>query len=133
MAKFSLRKVDKSMKALKGDYSEHELECITRRGTIIDLAPGKTIFEEGKTGSEAAVIISGQVKITRGSEVIKHLESGAVIGEAAVLTGEARNASASTISVVKVSVLDHEQFLALLEECPDFRGRVANEFEKRAA
>ena len=133
MGKFSLRKIDKNLNPLKPAFSDEELVALTKNGTIIDIAPGTTIFEEGKPGDELAIIIAGQAKITRRGKLITALESGTVIGEAAVLTGKARDASVSSVSMCKIVVLKADGFASSLTESLDFRLRVDGLVQQRAA
>ena len=128
-----LRKIDKELKALKGSYSEDELEAISKHGTIIDLPPGKVLFPEGQAGTESAIILSGQAKLSTNGANISLLEPGAVVGEAAILTGEPRTTTVSSVSMLKVSVLNAGALLSVIEESPDFRSRIGVTIEADAA
>ena len=125
MAGFSLRKIDKNLKVLKGHYTDQELEAITSHGMIVTIPPGNVLFEAGKPGDEMAIIVSGQAKIPAGGNVLTVVESGGVVGEGAVLTGEPRSATVSASSTLLIAVLNRDQLIAALEESPDFRTRIS--------
>lgn len=132
MAGFSLRKIDKNLRVLKGHYTDDELAAITSHGTIVTIPPGKVLFEAGKPGDEMAVIISGQAKVTAGGNVLAIVEGGGVVGEGAVLTGETRSATVTASSVLLISVLNRDQLITALEESPDFRTRISAAIERAA-
>ncbi len=132
MAGFSLRKIDKHLRTLKGHYTDQELEAITKHAAVVTIPPGKTLFEQGKPGEEMAIIITGQAKVTVGSQIITVLEGGAVVGEGAALTGEARSASVIASSTLHLAVLSREQMIAAIEESPDFRTRISAAIDRAA-
>lgn len=133
MAKFSLRKISKDLNPLKDLFSEEELAALSKHGTSIDIAPGQTLMEEGAVGSEVAIIIEGQAKITQGGNVVANAGAGDILGEQAVLNSEARDASVSAVTFLKISVLGVEAFAKVLTASDDFRRRVDSQIQRRAA
>ncbi len=127
------RKFDKGLAPLEESYSESELSLLSKKGTIIDLAPGQTLFEEGTIGTEAAVIISGTAKVSHGGKTVAILEAGNVIGESALLSGSIRNASVCSVTMLKIAVINKESMLTMLNECEDFRVRIDSALDSRAA
>lgn len=128
-----LRKIDKELNVLKNSYSDTELEAISKHGTIVDLAPGKVLFREGQAGSEVAIILSGHAKVSSAKTHVKVLGAGAVIGEASILTGEPRVDTVSSVTMLKVSVLDAAALLSVIELSPDFRSRIGVTMQADAA
>ncbi len=133
MAKFSLRKVNKDLKPLSGLYSEEELATISKFGTIVDIAPGQALFEEGQLGAEVAIIVAGQAKITKGGVVRGHLHTGDVVGEASVLNRAPRAASVHAVTILRIAVLDVDAFAQALNNSQVFRQRIDETMQKRAA
>ncbi len=74
------------------------------------LPEGERLFEEGETGSDVFVVISGIVRISKrvaigGERTLATLEAGAMFGEAAIIDQEERSASASARTDVELLVL----------------------------
>ena len=128
-----LRKIDKDLKDLKDTYTDEELASISKHGMIVHLPPGKVLFEEGKAGSEVAIIISGQARLSKNGAGATTLSTGDIIGEATILTGEVRDSTVSSVSMLTVSVLNAGSFLDVIEESADFRSRIGVTIEAQAA
>lgn len=127
------RKFRKELVPLQDLYSEDELIHLGRHGTIVDLPPGQTLFEEGTLGTEAAVIVSGTAKVSQRGKTIAILEGGSLVGEGALLSGEERNASVSSVTLLKIAVLGKTEMVKILAACPHFRERVTSAMDARAA
>ena len=132
MAGFSLRKIDKNLKVLKGHYTDQELEAISTHGMVVTIPPGKVLFEAGKPGNEMAVIVSGQAKVTAGGNLLATVEAGGVVGEGSVLTGASRSATVTASSTLLIAVLNREQLIAALEQSEDFRTRISAAMDRAA-
>lgn len=81
----------------------------SRRG----LSEGERLFEEGQTGTDAFVVVSGVVRISKrvaigGERTLATLGAGAMFGEAAIIDQEERSASASARTDVELLVLPAE-------------------------
>lgn len=84
----------------------HDKDYITREGTSGD-------------DLEFYIIISGQVRITKNSDLnntIAMLSGGDYLGEATLLTGNPRNANAVAVGLVETLTLDRKNFDLLLSE-----------------
>lgn len=128
-----LRKIDKVLKPLTEFYAEDAVVSMNKYGKVITLAPGQVFFEEGKGGAEAAVIIEGTAKVTSGGKTLSILRAGTLVGEAALLTGEPRNASVQAASLLKIVVLDREAFTQTMNRSSSFRAQVSSSMQDRAA
>ncbi len=75
--------------------------------------PGDIIFKEGDPGNEAYLILNGQVKITRQykkkSMKVNQLGKDQIFGEMAIITGEARTATAKAVEPTEVFVITEEK------------------------
>tara|TARA_B100000886_G_scaffold149596_1_gene101729 strand:+ start:234 stop:593 length:360 start_codon:yes stop_codon:yes gene_type:complete len=79
---------------------------------VLDRKPvpsGTVVFREGETGSTAFIVESGKVEIWKGNETERHrlgiISKGGIFGEMALIDGEPRMASATTLTdCVLVSV-----------------------------
>ena len=133
MAKFSLRKINKDLTPLRDLFSEGELVALSKHGTIIDIAPGQILMEEGTTGSEVAIVVAGQAKITQDDEFVANAEVGDFLGEQAVLANKLRAFSVCAVTILKLSALSIEAFAKILTESDDFRRRLDQQVQGRAA
>lgn len=127
------RKIDKTLKPLLEQYSEAALAAMTKHGKIITITPGQVFFEEGKRGAEAAIIVEGTAKVTSGNETVGVLRAGELVGEAAMLSGEPRNASVQAATLLRLVVLDTRAFSMTLNKCEVFRAKVNSSLEERTA
>jgi CRP/FNR family transcriptional regulator/CRP/FNR family cyclic AMP-dependent transcriptional regulator len=83
-----------------------------------------TIVEEGLAGDYMYIIREGRVKVTKLSEdgrekILEFLETGAFVGEMALLERAPRSASVKTLSAVRLLALSRNDFLSLLRRSPD--------------
>lgn len=99
-------------------FNEHELSVLSRLSTIITLETGTTIITEGTPGREAVVLVSGTAAISRDGEPVAVADAGSILGEASLLTGEARNATVVATSDVQVAALSARDFDEFLRACP---------------
>lgn len=89
---------------------EGPLEGLAALCSRIQLAEGERLFEEGATGEEVYVVISGIIRISKrvaigGERTLATLEAGAMFGEAAIIDQEERSAAASARTDVELLVL----------------------------
>lgn len=115
--------VSPSFTELTEAFNEHELTSLSRLGTVVDLPAGAILANEGAVGQEAVVVLSGTAHVVRDEETIATVGPSTVLGEAALLTGETRNASLIAETDLRVSVLNRREFNSWLDACP----RVASE------
>ena len=88
-----------------------------------DLAdyPAETdIFSEGDPAETLYVIISGEVELTLGEDVLSSETAGGIIGEMAILEGAQQGATASTLSDVRAARFNREQLKVFMIEDPEF-------------
>jgi CRP-like cAMP-binding protein len=80
-----------------------------------DFAPGQFIVRQGQVGTGLYVIVSGAVKVLRGSDEIASLGPGDFFGEMSVVDQEPRSASVQAAQPTVVLALASWDLLALLE------------------
>jgi CRP/FNR family cyclic AMP-dependent transcriptional regulator len=86
---------------------------------------GKTIFAEDEKGglfskSKMYLLIVGEVEMVAQNKVIGSVKAGEVFGEMAVIAQAPRSATARAKSECTVISLDEKQFVAALQEKPEF-------------
>lgn len=92
---------------------------------------GTPLVHEGDRGREIMILASGQASVTRGRVPIATLETGALIGEIAILDGGPRTTTVVADTDVTLLVLDRRAFDRLVLEVPFIARRLLTEMAKR--
>lgn len=121
--------INPTLTTLTESFNEHELSTLSGLGTVVDLPAGSVLAQEGAVGQEAVVVISGNALVIRDGETVATVGASSILGEAALLTGEARNASLVAETDLVVSVLNRREFNSWLDACP----RIAAQVKELAA
>lgn len=86
------------------------------------LAGGQQLFAQGDPGDDAYVVLSGRVRIERGTgssaQVVREAGRGELIGEFTMLTGEPRTASVRAVRHCELGRIPRERFEALVARHP---------------
>ena len=103
-----------------------------------DLVKGITreLIKEGRTGHEAFVLVSGEVRVFRERDeapdaTLATLGPGALVGEMALVTGSVRTASVSTTRPSVLLALSGAKVEALASRYPDLRSSLADYARRR--
>jgi CRP/FNR family transcriptional regulator, cyclic AMP receptor protein len=112
---------------MKGDAMASFMRVCPERA----FEPGDYLFRQGEPATQLHVIATGQVKLTvptaTGHErVIAVVGPEDMIGEAFVLEEPVYRVDAVALTEVQSCPMDHEQFLTLTLEAPDFVLRFTN-------
>ncbi len=79
---------------------------------------GADIIVEGEKGDELFVILSGEVDVLKGGEVIATLEAGANLGEMAMIDNAPRSASVRAKAATALLVMRRDEFFGLIRSEP---------------
>ena len=102
-----------------------ELQILSKTCQEKSYAAGSVIFHQGDTGVGLYVIKSGKVRVTiapnpdRAEEEVAVLESGAFLGEMALLDELPRSATATAVEDSTVLLLPVWEFRGILRAHPD--------------
>lgn len=124
--------INPNLTSLSEDFNEHELASLSSLGTIVDLPQGSVLAHEGAVGQEAIVVISGSALVVRDTETIATVGTSTILGEAALLTGETRNASLIAETDLRITVLNRREFRSWLDQCPRIANQVNSLADSRA-
>jgi CRP-like cAMP-binding protein len=116
---------------LFADCSRRELGEIAAVADELRFPPGREVIREGAAGRELIVVLDGEIEVRRGGELVAQEEGANFFGEAALLTGEPRNATVTTTSEVQALVLTDRAFTRLLESSPELRRKVDASLDER--
>ncbi len=98
--------------------SKKELEKVASAGDEILMTAGSVIVDQGQTGREAFVVLSGKVEVTRSKRKVADLGPGAVVGELSLLDHGPRTATVTCVTDCELLVIDQRNFRAVLQEVP---------------
>jgi CRP/FNR family cyclic AMP-dependent transcriptional regulator len=109
----SLRRV-----SLFSSCSTKDLEKIAKAGDEVTLSAGTVIVDQGQTGREAFVIISGSATVKRNGKKVATLGAGSVVGELSLLDHGPRTATVVADTDCTMLVISQRQFLAVIDAIP---------------
>ena len=109
----SLRRV-----ALFSSCSTKDLEKIAKAGDEVTLDAGAVIVDQGQTGREAFVIISGSATVKRNGKKVATLGAGSVVSELSLLDHGPRTATVVADTECTMLVISQRQFLAVIDAIP---------------
>jgi CRP-like cAMP-binding protein len=98
--------------------SKKELEKVASAGDEILMTAGSVIVDQGQTGREAFVVLSGKVEVKRSNRKIADLGPGAVVGELSLLDHGPRTATVTCVTDCELLVIDQRNFIAVLQQVP---------------
>ena len=98
--------------------SKKELEKVAKAADEITMTEGSLIIDQGQTGREAFIILSGDVTIKRSGRKIAVLGAGDVVGELSLLDHGPRTASAICATDCSLLVIDQRRFISVLDDVP---------------
>jgi CRP/FNR family cyclic AMP-dependent transcriptional regulator len=96
---------------------------LTRRGTAVSFARGRTLLHEGQVPDRVLLLRSGCVKVSRVTEagrevVLAYREAGELVGDLAAIDGAPRSATIVTIEAIEAIALTQDAFRGFLASDP---------------
>jgi len=108
--------------AVFAGLSPETLEAVADAMETLPLAGGQRLFAQGDAGDAAYVVLSGRVRVERGTgaatQVVREVGRGELIGEFTMLTGAPRTASVRAIRHCELGRIPRERFEALVARHP---------------
>lgn len=128
--------MDQKLELLKAvplfaDLDVRSLTEVERLADEVDVRAGKVLMEQGRTGHEFFVIISGRVAIDQAGRRVTVLGPGDYLGEIALVDGGPRTATATAETDSRLLVLAHREFNTLMADFPAVRDCVLRSLAKR--
>ena len=94
--------------------SQSALLRLAEHAEDLRVAAGDTVIRAGETGDTAYCLVSGRLQVLREGQAVVQLEAGALFGEAALLTGDPRNATVQALEASELMVLHRTTVLAAM-------------------
>lgn len=104
--------------SLFSSCSTKDLEKIHRAGDEVAVKAGHVLVEQGQTGREAFVLLSGAATVRRNGKKVATLGPGAVVGELSLLDHGPRTATVTCDTDCDVLVLSQNKFLGTIDSVP---------------
>jgi CRP-like cAMP-binding protein len=99
--------------------------------TTRDVPAGTVIFSRGDAGAEMFGVISGEIELLVGDEVIDKLGPDDIFGEMAIVDSSPRMATARALTDTTLAVINRRHFLFLVHETPMFALQVMSAMAER--
>ena len=104
--------------------SAKDLERILKVADEVSAGAGKVVIDQGQTGREALVLLSGSATVRRNGKKVASLGPGAVVGELALFDHGPRTATVVCDSDCQFLTIGQREFLSLLEDVPALNRRM---------
>lgn len=110
---------------------------MTVRGVFVNaterhtLDAGETLFRAGDPGREMFGVVSGQIHLLRGDQLVATVDPDHTFGEMAIIDDAPRTLTAVAAAPSEVAVIDRQRFLFLVHETPMFAIQVMQALASR--
>ena len=120
------------------NLSDADLRVLVPNAQVHEFGAGETIVRQGETGDSMYIIRRGVVEVVGHTpegklRVVAQLRPPQVIGEAAPMTGDPRNATCRAQTDVEVLELNREAFTELFKAHPEVLEQIGEVIANRAA
>jgi CRP-like cAMP-binding protein len=100
--------------------SKKDLKTIAANAERVHVPAGRILAEQGQTGREAFVIVSGRARVLRNGRKVATLGSGQFFGELSLLDRAPRNATVLADTDMDLLVLGQREFAKIVDAAPAF-------------
>ena len=104
--------------------NDKEVQFIATQLEEMDFPAGRTLCDEGKSGGDFFIILSGNVEVTRGGKHVPTLKEDDFLGEISLVDNGPRTATVVASSPMRCLVLGPWQFQSVLHQNADIAVRV---------
>ncbi|MFZ4812593.1 MAG: cyclic nucleotide-binding domain-containing protein [Ilumatobacteraceae bacterium] len=111
--------------------SQKELEKIAKAGDEVSMPAGSLIVDQGQTGREAFVILSGTVTVKRNGKKISTLGPGNIVGELSLLDHGPRTATVVCETDATFLLIDQRRFLGVVDDVPALAHKLLSSLASR--
>jgi CRP-like cAMP-binding protein len=101
-----------------------ELERLGQLADEVQVGLDTVLAEQGRIGHEFFVVLDGRVMVLDGHTPVRTLGPGEFFGEIALLESVPRTATVRAEGIVRLLVIGHREFHALMDEFPSVRSAV---------
>ena len=118
---------------LFADVEDEQLKKVATFATLESAVEGKTIIREGGYSNDFYIIDDGTVKVEREGEQVAELGPGDVFGEQGLLEKQARSATVTATSDVRLIKIEHWELSRMKQSMPDVVDQLRQKVEQRTS
>lgn len=96
------------------------LEVFKDSEDVVDFPAGSVIAREGSTGSHMYVVMTGEVTMAIGDNVLATALPGEIVGEMALINSNVRSSTIAAKTDCRLALIDQASFNSLVRYVPDF-------------
>ena len=112
-------------------FGSKELERLGQLADEVEVGLDRVLAEQGAIGHEFFIVLDGRVMVLDGKTPIAMLGPGDFFGEIALLESVSRTATVRAEGIVRLLVVSHREFHALMDEFPSVRTAVLDAVAER--
>ena len=118
---------------LFADVPDDVLKKVATFATLESAVEGKTIIREGGFSNDFYIIEEGTVKVEREGEKVAELGPGDVFGEQGLLEKQARSATVTATSDVRLIKIEHWELSRMRQSMPELVEQLKSKVEDRTS
>lgn len=111
--------------------SDKQLQFISRSVEELDFRAGKVLCQQGKSGGEFFIVLSGEAEVERDGKVVDSIKVGDHFGEIALLDNGPRTATVTAKTDLRCLVLSPRQFQDVLHQDAEIAVHMLRDVTKR--
>ena len=111
--------------------TEKQLEFIATRVEDLDFKAGKVLCEQGRSGCEFFIVLSGEAEVQRDGKVVDTIGEGDHFGEIALLDNGPRTATVTATTPMRCLVLAPRQFQDVLHQNAEIAVHMLHDVTRR--
>ncbi len=108
-----------------------ELERLGQLADEVEVGLDTVLAEQGTVGHEFFFVLDGRVMVLDGRTPVRTLGPGEFFGEIALIESVPRTATVRAEGLVRLLVIGHREFNALMDEFPTVRAAVMDALAER--
>ncbi len=108
-----------------------ELERLGELADEVEVGLDTVLAEQGRVGHEFFIVLDGRVMVLDGRMPVRTLGPGDFFGEIALVESVPRTATVRAEGIVRLLVIGHREFNALMDEFPTVRMAVMDALAER--
>ena len=109
----------------------HELERLGQLADEVEVGLDRILAEQGSVAHEFFIVLEGRVMVLDGHTPVATLGPGEFFGEIALIESVPRTATVRAEGIVRLLVIGHREFNALMDEFPSVRAAVMDAVAER--
>lgn len=111
--------------------TEKQLQFIATRVEEMDFPAGKILCEQGKSGADFFIVLSGEAEVTRSGKVIDTIKPFDHFGEIGLLDNGPRTATVKAMTPLRCLVLSPGQFQDVLHQDAEIAVHILRDVTRR--